>query len=142
DYVFFFSSRRRHTRSKRDWSSDVCSSDLPNFFVIQLTPSTTLLNGFPAVLISEFPTVFIPDVALSFAFLIPSPIRFGIPFAPSTMLLNFFLTSSYISLGRLPILVFRFLMLVTILPSIEFSILFLMLFMNVVHLFFTFSHFV
>src|SRR5438067_12441400 len=29
---FFFSSRRRHTRSKRDWSSDVCSSDLtPDF---------------------------------------------------------------------------------------------------------------
>src|SRR5579885_3798954 len=27
-YGFFFSSRRRHTRSKRDWSSDVCSSDL------------------------------------------------------------------------------------------------------------------
>src|SRR5207247_7313874 len=26
--VFFFSSRRRHTRSTRDWSSDVCSSDL------------------------------------------------------------------------------------------------------------------
>src|SRR5699024_11746430 len=26
--LFFFSSRRRHTRSKRDWSSDVCSSDL------------------------------------------------------------------------------------------------------------------
>src|SRR2546421_1563666 len=24
---FFFSSRRRHTRSDRDWSSDVCSSD-------------------------------------------------------------------------------------------------------------------
>src|SRR5699024_8236110 len=27
-FVFFFSSRRRHTISKRDWSSDVCSSDL------------------------------------------------------------------------------------------------------------------
>src|SRR5207247_4977384 len=27
-YYFFFSSRRRHTRSTRDWSSDVCSSDL------------------------------------------------------------------------------------------------------------------
>src|SRR5699024_11581566 len=27
--LFFFSSRRRHTISKRDWSSDVCSSDLP-----------------------------------------------------------------------------------------------------------------
>src|SRR6478672_9682146 len=26
--TFFFSSRRRHTRSDRDWSSDVCSSDL------------------------------------------------------------------------------------------------------------------
>src|SRR5699024_12083989 len=32
----FFSSRRRHTRSKRDWSSDVCSSDL--VFSAVLTP--------------------------------------------------------------------------------------------------------
>src|SRR5699024_8169784 len=28
-FIFFYSSRRRNTRSKRDWSSDVCSSDLP-----------------------------------------------------------------------------------------------------------------
>src|SRR6185312_9389211 len=28
NFFFFFSSRRRHTRSDRDWSSDVCSSDL------------------------------------------------------------------------------------------------------------------
>src|SRR2546422_1933086 len=28
---FFFSSRRRHTRCSRDWSSDVCSSDLYPF---------------------------------------------------------------------------------------------------------------
>src|SRR6266511_5884992 len=34
---FFFSSRRRHTRFSRDWSSDVCSSDLP-------TPTVTGLN--------------------------------------------------------------------------------------------------
>src|SRR5438034_5880432 len=27
-FLFFFSSRRRHTRSLCDWSSDVCSSDL------------------------------------------------------------------------------------------------------------------
>src|SRR5690606_40126239 len=27
-HLFFFSSRRRHTRFSRDWSSDVCSSDL------------------------------------------------------------------------------------------------------------------
>src|SRR2546422_5218786 len=30
---FFFSSRRRHTRCSRDWSSDVCSSDLPDYRV-------------------------------------------------------------------------------------------------------------
>src|SRR5437868_11960883 len=31
-FYFFFSSRRRHTRSKRDWSSDVCSSDLGIYY--------------------------------------------------------------------------------------------------------------
>src|SRR5690606_36410220 len=30
-YGFFFSSRRRHTRFSRDWSSDVCSSDLKDW---------------------------------------------------------------------------------------------------------------
>src|SRR3712207_6867206 len=38
----FFSSRRRHTRDGRDWSSDVCSSDLPDprypFLGVHLTP--------------------------------------------------------------------------------------------------------
>src|SRR5699024_11923977 len=29
-----YSSRRRHTRSKRDWSSDVCSSDLVQLFAL------------------------------------------------------------------------------------------------------------
>src|SRR2546430_10567327 len=33
--IFFFSSRRRHTRFDCDWSSDVCSSDLMN---VQLVP--------------------------------------------------------------------------------------------------------
>src|SRR2546422_5145895 len=37
---FFFSSRRRHTRCSRDWSSDVCSSDLAD------------LDGHPAVALS------------------------------------------------------------------------------------------
>src|SRR2546422_4475170 len=32
---FFFSSRRRHTRCSRDWSSDVCSSDLPISFALE-----------------------------------------------------------------------------------------------------------
>src|SRR2546421_8338600 len=35
---FFFSSRRRHTRSDRDWSSDVCSSDLAAPVAAQLEP--------------------------------------------------------------------------------------------------------
>src|SRR2546429_1648354 len=37
---FFFSSRRRHTRCSRDWSSDVCSSDLsfPSFVVSTWPP--------------------------------------------------------------------------------------------------------
>src|SRR2546422_5314377 len=33
---FFFSSRRRHTRCSRDWSSDVCSSDLQGMAVVSL----------------------------------------------------------------------------------------------------------
>ena len=33
---FFFSSRRRHTRLQGDWSSDVCSSDLPRFLYCQV----------------------------------------------------------------------------------------------------------
>src|SRR5215475_12306796 len=32
-FFFFFSSRRRHTRFSRDWSSDVCSSDLDDLEV-------------------------------------------------------------------------------------------------------------
>src|SRR5256884_7400979 len=32
-FVFFFSSRRRHTRCSRDWSSDVCSSDLYSYLI-------------------------------------------------------------------------------------------------------------
>src|SRR5215472_4154772 len=35
---FFFSSRRRHTRCLRDWSSDVCSSDLDDLLHIESPP--------------------------------------------------------------------------------------------------------
>src|SRR5207302_3984649 len=34
DRFFFFSSRRRHTRFSRDWSSDECSSDLGTTLVV------------------------------------------------------------------------------------------------------------
>src|SRR5699024_11760240 len=44
--IFFFSSRRRHTRSKRDWSSDVCSSDLSmNYFNVGKIVNTQGLQG-------------------------------------------------------------------------------------------------
>src|SRR5690554_7286033 len=38
-WFFFFSSRRRHTRCGRDWSSDVCSSDLSEENTIDSTIS-------------------------------------------------------------------------------------------------------
>src|SRR5690606_40604926 len=41
---FFFSSRRRHTRFSRDWSSDVCSSDLSRH-VAQLEEALLELSG-------------------------------------------------------------------------------------------------
>src|SRR6267378_5042903 len=51
---FFFSSRRRHTRSLRDWSSDVCSSDLG-----QLThgQSTTLAELIARAVESRHPEI-------------------------------------------------------------------------------------
>src|SRR5256885_13232705 len=36
EILFFFSSRRRHTRLQGDWSSDVCSSDLRDALVAQM----------------------------------------------------------------------------------------------------------
>src|SRR5205809_1406865 len=44
DIFFFFSSRRRHTRCSRDWSSDVCSSDLPFLTLVTVTKETDEKN--------------------------------------------------------------------------------------------------
>src|SRR5699024_11454893 len=49
---FFFSSRRRHTRSKRDWSSYVCSSDLTRPLYFSLTCPCSLLNFLYSLAIS------------------------------------------------------------------------------------------
>src|SRR2546422_9946326 len=46
-FFFFFSSRRRHTRCSRDWSSDVCSSDLV----------VIASQGCRIILVSELPAV-------------------------------------------------------------------------------------
>src|SRR5437660_3425021 len=46
-FFFFFSSRRRHTRWPRDWSSDVCSSDL--LFLTQIA-QTVSGSGRPRII--------------------------------------------------------------------------------------------
>src|SRR5687768_10914270 len=46
---FFFSSRRRHTRCSRDWSSDVCSSDLSGKPVDAILRTYTMQPGVPVV---------------------------------------------------------------------------------------------
>src|SRR5699024_2152260 len=75
--VFFFSSRRRHTRSKRDWSSDVCSSDLARLSRYRLVlpddagigqvpvsdakaDSDRILSGLPPAVISSWAIVSVP----------------------------------------------------------------------------------
>src|SRR2546422_4925440 len=66
-FFFFFSSRRRHTRCSRDWSSDVCSSDLskapvPHFYVTsevamdrawELREELNALEGQPKVSVND-----------------------------------------------------------------------------------------
>src|SRR5258707_10799731 len=44
---FFFSSRRRHTRYWRDWSSDVCSSDLTLVRLMEANPTTGIIQTAP-----------------------------------------------------------------------------------------------
>src|SRR2546429_2723806 len=55
--VFFFSSRRRHTRCSRDWSSDVCSSDLatPATAATVLVPDKVPVPGFVPIATVMFP---------------------------------------------------------------------------------------
>src|SRR5262245_63688055 len=63
-FFFFFSSRRRHTRCLSDWSSDVCSSDLPTtcssaskLAYIGLTLTRVVSTGAPGPAATRFPTV-------------------------------------------------------------------------------------
>src|SRR5690606_40355530 len=62
----FFSSRRRHTRFSRDWSSDVCSSDLPHIAIDtvvleQETPSSVPLGNEPVSGPRSYRRVIRPD---------------------------------------------------------------------------------
>src|SRR5699024_11685234 len=83
-----FSSRRRHTRSKRDWSSDVCSSDLvidsifsicsfafPNFVSVVLTVYVTIgtTSAFNSISLSSCGNT---SLYVQCEAVIPNPIRF------------------------------------------------------------------
>src|SRR5205814_7310315 len=46
-FIFFFTSRRRHTRCLSDWSSDVCSSDLVTQPVTSTEPRAVLRDHVP-----------------------------------------------------------------------------------------------
>src|SRR4030095_5024640 len=58
---FFFSSRRRHTRSLCDWSSDVCSSDLSLWRYVPSKPVALIGLGITPFLVRLFPAGLKPD---------------------------------------------------------------------------------
>src|SRR5947209_10502027 len=60
---FFFSSRRRHTRYWRDWSSDVCSSDLISSPTITGTPTGSATTGTGNVVLATSPTITTPTLS-------------------------------------------------------------------------------
>src|SRR5690606_40012629 len=65
---FFFSSRRRHTRFSRDWSSDVCSSDLASQYEARLERELRFAQRVQAALLPTQLPKRIKGVDLSVAF--------------------------------------------------------------------------
>src|SRR5256886_7458409 len=68
--VFFFSSRRRHTRFDCDWSSDVCSSDL----CVRQLAIDTKLGGIPLSQLLKRPDFGIPNLPEEVRTLAPAEI--------------------------------------------------------------------
>src|SRR5947209_16048008 len=65
-FLYFFSSRRRHTRYWRDWSSDVCSSDLTVAPPAQVAPDRNIPDELAAVCLAALekdPARRLPTVA-------------------------------------------------------------------------------
>src|SRR5256885_7530266 len=60
--IFFFSSRRRHTRLQGDWSSDVCSSDL-----LHVVDFVGVLGGYHDLADADGARPFVHDADLSLA---------------------------------------------------------------------------
>src|SRR5687768_18122520 len=60
-FCFFFSSRRRHTRCSRDWSSDVCSSDLADRLSEALPRYALVVVGLALILLTVvFRSILVP----------------------------------------------------------------------------------
>src|SRR5216684_4442256 len=60
-FFFFFSSRRRHTRCSRDWSSDVCSSDLHPLGHLSFASSHRGRQPFETIEVAYGPQILWPD---------------------------------------------------------------------------------
>src|SRR5690606_40990465 len=73
-FFFFFSSRRRHTRFSRDWSSDVCSSDLCER--IKNTPIPIAYSSF----IKVFIIIYTLTLPIGYVFSMGYFVCFAVPF--------------------------------------------------------------
>src|SRR6266436_7928643 len=80
---FFFSSRRRHTRCSRDWSSDVCSSDLFGHPVKPFVPGETRDFGFRLTAAPEVQQKANPDLTVTSIVFTQSSAPLPKPAAPS-----------------------------------------------------------
>src|SRR5699024_11230810 len=69
---FFFSSRRRHTRSKRDWSSDVCSSDLSAPCLLSAICGPIILQGGSLAALPSNPYLYATLFSVACAYFIPN----------------------------------------------------------------------
>src|SRR5207302_6566623 len=79
-FFFFFSSRRRHTRFSRDWSSDVCSSDLSALVSVRsvgkASPTERTLTS-AEIIVNDIPQNDIKVAALAAA--VPAANRAAVP---------------------------------------------------------------
>src|SRR5206468_9303237 len=73
-FLFFFSSRRRHTRSDRDWSSDVCSSDLGS---VPLFIACVAIWGSTWIAITYQLGSVAPEASVSYRFLLAAVLLFA-----------------------------------------------------------------
>src|SRR5690606_40069441 len=77
---FFFSSRRRHTRFSRDWSSDVCSSDLPIVLIFGLILAILRITRNPVFFPLRAVSIFYIDLFRGApALLVIFMLGFGVP---------------------------------------------------------------